>query len=307
MLFLTKFEFLFFSTVYGLIFGSFINVLIHRIPKIIFQEYNLISIEYLKSQLTTRMLKNIEPPNVKKKLRRLINPINNLQKYNIFYPRSHCPICKTNIIFFDNIPIISYLILRGKCRACSSPIGFSYMAVEIISTIGSIGLAFLIMLEHELANTQLLLELIFFNLLLSFSIALFIIDCRFKLLPDALTIPLGFLGIFFCTFKSSHIEINESIFGGLIGFLILWILFWLYKFYSGREGLGRGDIKLTSALGAWVGISNIMDVLLVASVLGLLVSGLMIFLNKHTYNKTIAFGPFLILGGHFVIIKEFLL
>ena len=108
-------------------------------------------------------------------------------------------------------------------------------------------------------------------------------------------------------FTYKIIDIKKLTYTKLIGFLILWILFWLYKFYSGREGLGRGDIKLTSALGAWVGISNIMDVLLVASVLGLLVSGLMIFLNKHSYNKTIAFGPFLILGGHFVIIKEFLL
>lgn len=307
MLFLTKFEFLFFSAVYGFIFGSFINVVIHRIPKIVFHEYTLVSIEYLKSQLTNRLLKNIEPPNVKKKLRRLINPVNNFQKYNIFYPRSHCPKCKTSIPFFDNIPIISYLILMGKCRACLSPIGFTYLTVEVVSTIGSIGLAYLIMLGHELANSQLLLKLIFFNLLLSFSIAMFIIDYRFKLLPDVLTIPVGFLGIFFCTFKSSHIEINESLFGGLIGFFILWILFWLYKFYSGREGLGQGDIKLTGALGAWVGISNIMDVLLIASILGLLVSGLMIFLDKHSYNQTIAFGPFLILGGHFVIIKEFLL
>ena len=307
MLFLTKFEFLFFSAVYGLIFGSFINVLIYRIPKMILDEYTLINIDYLKSQLTNKLLRNIEPLNVKKKLRRLTNSINKLQDYNILYPRSHCPICKKNILFFDNIPIISYLVLRGKCRACSSPIEVTYLAVEILSTIGSIGLAYLIMLDQELADTQLLLKLIFFNLLFSFSIAMFIIDCRFKLLPDVLTIPTGFLGILYCTFKSSHIEINESIFGGFIGFFLLWILFWLYKFYSGREGLGRGDIKLTGALGAWVGISNITDVLFIASVLGLLISGLMIYKNKHSYNQTIAFGPFLILGGHFVIIKEFLL
>ncbi len=307
MLFLTKFELLFCSAIYGLIFGSFINVLIYRIPKIILHEYTLANTDYLKSRLTNRQLRNIEPLNIKKKLRRLINPINNLQKYNIFYPRSHCPACKKNILFFDNIPIISYLVLRGKCRSCSSSIRVTYPAVEIISTLGSIGLAYLLMGEQEMANTQLLLKLIFFNLLFSFSIAMFVIDYRFKLLPDALTIPVGFLGIFFCTLNSSHIEINESIFGGFVGFFTLWILFWLYKFYSGKEGLGRGDIKLTGALGAWVGLSNIMDVLFIASVLGLLISGLMIFLNKHAYNQTIAFGPFLILGGHFVIIKEFLL
>ena len=307
MLFLTKFEFLIFSGLYGLIFGSFINVLIYRIPKIIIHEYDLTIFDYFKSHLTIRLARSIEPLKARKKIRNLIKSTNYTQKYNVFFPSSYCPKCKTSIRFFDNIPIISYLILRGKCRTCSSSIEVTYPAVEFISMMGSMGLAYLIVLDYDFANSRLILNLVFFNILFLFSIAMFVIDCRFKLLPDALTFPLGFLGIIFCTFESSHIEINESIFGGLIGFLVLWILFWLYKFFSGKEGLGRGDIKLTGALGAWVGISNIMDVLLIASLLGLLTSGLMISLNKHSYKQTIAFGPFLILGTHFVMIKEFLL
>ena len=307
MVFLTKFEFLLFSALFGLIFGSFINVLIYRIPKIIFHEYDLAIIDYLKSHLSNSLLRDIKPFKVRKKIRSLIRSANNTQEYNIFLPSSYCPKCKTKIRFFNNIPIISYLLLKGKCRACSSPIGIVYPTVESISTFGSVGLAYLIMNEHDSATLSLILNLIFFKILFMLSIALFVIDCRFKLLPDALTLPLGFLGIIFCSFKPSHIEINESIFGGLVGFSVLWILFWSHKFFSGKEGLGRGDIKLTGALGAWVGISNIMNVLLVASVLGLLASGLMMFLKKHSYNQTIAFGPFLIIGTHFIIIKEFLL
>ena len=307
MLFFTKFEFLFFSGLCGLIFGSFINVLIYRVPKIILHEYDLASINYFKSHLKNKLLRRIGPVKVRKKIRNLIVPASTSQEYNIFFPSSYCPKCKTKIRFFDNIPIISYLILKGKCRSCFSPIGVTYPAVEFISTIGSVGLAYLIIIEHDFADSRMILNLIFFNILFLLSIAMFIIDCRFKLLPDALTLPVGFLGIVFCTFKSSHIDINDSIFGGLVGFFVLWILFWLYKVFSGKEGLGRGDIKLTGALGAWVGVSNIMDVLLIASILGLLVCALMISLKKHSYNQTIAFGPFLILGTHFIIIKEFLL
>lgn len=306
MFYLTKCEFLIFSGLYGLIFGSFVNVLIYRIPKTILYEYELTGIEYFGEKIKRKLFSSIRSPTIIKKIKLINRQISKTRKYTLFYPPSSCPKCGAAIKFFDNIPILSYLILKGKCRRCSSPIGMTYLLVELISTLGSIMIAFLIISEFEFANAEIIIKLIFINAFFLLSMALFVIDCRLKILPDSLTFPVGFLGLIFCTTGASYIGTSEAILGGLVGFLVLWTVFWGYKICTKKEGLGRGDIKLIAGLGAWVGLSNIINVLLLASIIGLFVSTILVLLNRHTYSQTIAYGPFLILAAFAIIFKEFL-
>ncbi len=307
MLYLTKCEFMFFSGLYGLILGSFANVLIHRIPKILLYEYEAAGREYFNNHIRSKILLSFKSPKIKKKIKQLDKHRWKLNRYNLFVPRSSCTSCGAKIKFFDNIPIISYLILKGKCRTCFSPINISYLLVELTSAMGSVGIAYLITSNIAELGSSIFIKFFFLNMFFILSISLLAIDWKHQLLPDSLTFPLGFLGIIFCTTKLSYLNTNESIIGGLIGFSFLWLIFWTYKICTNKIGLGQGDIKLAASLGAWVGLSNIVNVLLIASIFGLLVSFSLMLFKKHSFAQTIAFGPFLILGAHIVILKEFLI
>ena len=163
MFYFTKCEFLVFSAFYGMIFGSFINVLIYRIPKMIFHEYRLTGLDFFRYEIKRKLFSFIISPKLIRKIKRINRQDPKPQEYNLFSPPSSCPNCRAKIKFFDNIPIISYLILIGKCRNCSSPISIRYLLVELVATLGSIVIAYLVIADFQFASPELIIKLIFIN------------------------------------------------------------------------------------------------------------------------------------------------
>ncbi len=231
------------ALIFGLIIGSFLNVIIHRLPKQLFAE-----------------------------------------DINIFKPyRSFCPVCKSDLTAIELIPILSYIIQRGKCKNCNTNISIQYPLVEFASSI----LTFLVVIKFGI-NFDSFLILIFCYTLIS----LFVIDINEKILPDILTISLLWFGLII-NMDAKFSPINEAILGAMFGYLALWTIYWVFKLILKREGMGYGDFKLTAAFGAWFGISSITPILLIASILGILYA----LLSRQKKSQPFAFGPFLIIAG----------
>lgn len=237
----------------GLLTGSFMNVVICRLPVMIAQETD-----------------------------------DNAADYNLLVPRSHCPCCKRTISWYDNIPLLSWLRLKGRCRHCQTEIPWLYPAVEVGCAIGFLAIAGVFPPGQLAAGVAL-----FFW----FSMTMSIIDLRTLLLPDKLTLSLLWLGLLFNTF-TQFIPVTDAILGAVAGYLSLWCVFWGFKLITGREGLGYGDFKLLAAVGAWCGWQNLPLVLLLASLLGLVYSLAIIVLSRRKrIEQEIAFGPWLALAG----------
>ena len=247
----------------GLIVGSFLNVLIHRLPKMMQAEWVAQCAE----------LRN--------------EPIPALPRYNLMVPRSACPRCDHRISAAENIPVLSWLILRGKCSACHTKISPRYPVVELLTA----GLSVAVVWKFG-ATWQAVGGLIFVWTL----IALAFIDFDTSLLPDSLTLPLLWLGLIF-NLASSFTSLPEAVIGAIAGYLILWSVYWLFKLATGKEGMGYGDFKLLAAIGAWLGWQLLPVTLLLSSVVGAIVGIAMIVLIKHDRRVPIPFGPYLAGGG----------
>ena len=247
----------------GLAVGSFLNVLIHRLPKMMQAEWEVQCAE-LRNEVIP------ETP-----------------RYNLMVPRSACPYCQHRITASENIPVLSWLMLRGKCSACGTPISPRYPVVELLTACLSVAV-----LWKFGATWQALGGLVFVWAL----IALAFIDFDTSLLPDSLTLPLLWLGLMF-NLASSFTTLPEAVIGAIAGYLILWAIFWLFKFATGKEGMGYGDFKLLAAIGAWLGWELLPVTLLLSSVVGALVGIAMIVLVKHDRRVPIPFGPYLAGGG----------
>ncbi len=250
-------------TLFGLLVGSFLNVVIHRLPIMMQNQWEQEAASFREETIET-------PP-----------------KYNLMVPKSACPKCGHKITAFENIPVISWLALGGKCSGCKTKISARYPAVELLT--GALaGLA----AWHFGGTIQLFAALIFTFAL----IALTFIDLDTQLLPDSMTLPLVWIGLLF-NIKATFVPLQDAVVGAVAGYLILWSIYWAFKLITGKEGMGYGDFKLLAALGAWFGWMALPTIILLSSVVGLIAAvGLMLF-KGHQRSQPIPFGPYLAGAG----------
>ncbi|MEZ5628013.1 MAG: A24 family peptidase [Rhodocyclaceae bacterium] len=251
------------ATLVGLFVGSFLNVVIHRLPKMMENEWALQAAE----------LRGEAPGTV--------------ATFNLATPRSRCPHCGTQVTALDNIPILSYLMLRGRCRHCKAPISRRYPVVEL-ATAALSGLA-----AWTFGNSVMTLGAMLF---LWAMIALTFIDLDTQLLPDSITLPLLWLGLAF-NLGNTFATINDAVIGAMAGYLSLWLVFHLFRLVTGKEGMGYGDFKLLAAIGAWLGWQMLPLTILLSSVVGAVVGIALIFFARHGRNTPIPFGPYLAAAG----------
>jgi len=250
----------------GLLIGSFLNVVIHRIP--IMLENN-----FRHECACLDLPDDQAPPQV--------------QRFNLVVPRSACPHCGHAISAWENIPLISWLILRGRCRGCKTPISARYPLVELLTAMISGWIAWRYGASLQSAGA----------LLFAWSlIALVFIDADTSLLPDDLTLPLVWLGLLF-NLGGGFVPLPDAVIGAMVGYLSLWSVYWLFKLVTGKEGMGYGDFKLLAALGAWLGWKMIPVIILLSSVAGATLGIIMILLARHGMGKPMPFGPYLGIAG----------
>jgi leader peptidase (prepilin peptidase)/N-methyltransferase len=248
----------------GLCIGSFLNVVIHRLPLMMEREWKLDSAELLGVKIDAPV------------------PI------TLSTPRSRCPSCNHMIAWHENIPVLSYLRLGGKCSQCKTPISKRYPAIEILTA-----LLFAACGVHFGAQPSTLL----WCGLVATLIALAFIDLDTQFLPDSLTLPLLWAGIASAAFGWIPVSLKDSVYGAMAGYLSLWFVFHAYRIIRGREGMGAGDFKLLAALGAWMGWLAIPSIILLSSAVGALVGIALIALRNHDRDVPIPFGPYLAGGG----------
>lgn len=247
----------------SLCIGSFLNVVIYRTPKMMEQEW------HHECQIL------LHPE----------QPIIDETKLTLSTPPSTCPKCKSAIRWYQNIPVMSWLILRGKCGACQNPISIRYPLIELLTMICS-----LIVVAIFGATVQMLFGLILTWVL----ITLTFIDFDTQLLPDRFTLPLAALGLGINSF-TVYTSAGSAIWGYLIGFLCLWIVYYIFKLITGKEGMGYGDFKLLAALGAWMGPMMLPLIVLLSSVVGAIIG--IILIKMRGENQPFAFGPYIAIAG----------
>jgi leader peptidase (prepilin peptidase) / N-methyltransferase len=250
--------------VFGLVVGSFLNVVILRLPVRLDALWRREAHDVLGLEAESETL----PPGIVRE-------------------PSHCPHCKHRLAVYDNIPLFGWLLLKGRCRYCKAPISIQYPLVELLTAVMSA----VVIWKFGPSWTGLA------GLFLSWSlIALSGIDLRTQLLPDQITLPLLWLGLLL-SIGNFFVEPWLSIVGAAVGYLSLWSVYWLFKLLTGKEGMGFGDFKLLAALGAWMGPVALLPVILLSSFIGALIGGAMIALRKHGRDVPMPFGPFIALAG----------
>ncbi|NOS73643.1 MAG: prepilin peptidase [Methyloglobulus sp.] len=254
----------------GLLVGSFLNVVIYRLPIMMQKNWRKDCQEYLGLDSEPQA----EEP------------------FNLVLPLSRCPGCNTPIKPYQNIPVISYVFLRGKCAKCKNPISLRYPIIEAFTALTSFVIA-----NHFGFTPQ-----TGFGLLLTWSlIALSFIDIDHHLLPDSITLPMLWLGLFLSMF-GLFTDSNASIIGAIAGYLALWSVFHLFKLLTGKEGMGYGDFKLLALFGAWLGWQSLPAIILLSSLVGAVVGIAMIVFSRHDRNTPIPFGPYLAAAGWIALI-----
>ena len=248
---------------FGLLIGSFLNVVIHRLPKMMQRESdNYCAVEAGKQEVHT-------------------------ERYNLMVPRSACPHCHHQITALENIPVVSYLVLRGKCSNCKAPISPRYPAIELLTGVLSA------LVVWKLGTGWQGLGGLFF---LYFLVALTFIDADTQLLPDDLTYPLIWAGLLI-NLNGTYVSLHDAVVGAAAGYLALWTIYWVYKLVRGREGMGYGDFKLLAALGAWMGWATLPAIVLMASLVGAVVGIALMVANRRGFDYQIPFGPYLAAAG----------
>jgi len=253
-------------TLLSLLVGSFLNVLIHRLPIMLERGWRQEFADYFEQPLT---------------------PDGYPSPYNLWVPRSACPHCGHALGAAENIPLLSWLWQRGRCRHCHQPVSFRYPLVELLSALAGLAVA------SQFAPGAPLLA----ALLLSWTLlALTFIDLDKLLLPDQLTLPLLWGGLLF-NLVGGFVSLEEAVAGAMVGYLLLWSLYWLFKLATGKEGMGYGDFKLLAALGAWQGWQALPLILLLSSLVGAITGISLLLLRRHQQGKPLPFGPYLALAG----------
>jgi leader peptidase (prepilin peptidase)/N-methyltransferase len=252
----------------GLIVGSFLNVVIHRLPIMMERDWAAQCAE----------LKGDAPP--------VVEPL------SLARPRSRCPRCGHSITALENIPVISWILLRGKCKGCAAPISFRYPLIEALT-----GLLFAYAAWHFGFTAAGLGALVLFAAL----VALTGIDFDTQLLPDDITLPLLWLGLALNAF-SVYTDLKSAVIGAMAGYLSLWAVYWAFKLITGKEGMGYGDFKLLAALGAWLGWQVLPLTILLSSLVGAVVGIALMVFARHGRNVPIPFGPYLAAAGVIALI-----
>ncbi|MBE1160423.1 prepilin peptidase [Dyella acidiphila] len=250
--------------VLGLIVGSFLNVVILRLPARLEAQWQQEAQNVLGLQADGQPL----PPGVVRE-------------------PSHCPHCKHPLAARDNIPLFGWLLLRGRCRYCQTPISIQYPLVELLSAV------LCAVIVWRLGPTWAAVAGLFLTWAL---LALSGIDFRTQLLPDQITLPLLWAGLLL-SLVHLFVVPQQAILGAVIGYLSLWSVYWLFKLLTGKEGMGFGDFKLLAALGAWMGPGSLLPVVLLSSLVGALIGGALIVLRKHGREMPMPFGPFIAMAG----------
>ena len=248
----------------GLLVGSFLNVVILRLPKRMEWTWKRDSREILGEP----ELYDPPPP-------------------GIVVERSHCPHCGHQLSWYENIPVLSWLALRGKCRSCHAPISAQYPLVELLTM-----LLVLACVWQWGFGWQGFGAIVFTCML----IALAGIDLRTQLLPDQLTLPLMWLGLI-GSIDNLYMPAKPALVGAVIGYLSLWVVWWLFKQLTGKEGMGHGDFKLLAALGAWVGLNGILPIVLLSSLVGAIIGSIWLAMKGRDRATPIPFGPYLAIAG----------
>jgi leader peptidase (prepilin peptidase)/N-methyltransferase len=250
--------------IFSLLIGSFLNVVIHRLPIMMQREWD----EQLNAQAAD-------------------------STYNLLTPHSQCPQCEHKIRWYENIPVLSYVfVLRAKCSQCKKSISFRYPCVELLSALLSI------VIVYSFGFNFLTLCALVFSWVL---IALTFIDLDHFLLPDKLTLPLLWMGLLLNT-ANTFTSLESAVYGAAAGYLSLWSVYWIFKLVTGKEGMGYGDFKLLAALGAWMGISALPMLILISSISGIIIAVIMSMTSKHELNQPIPFGPYLTIAGFISLI-----
>ncbi|MDY7577496.1 A24 family peptidase [Herbaspirillum sp. RTI4] len=247
----------------GLLAGSFLNVVIHRLP---------------------RMMQRAWENDIAQALGQ---PLPHTQRYNLVLPRSACPSCSQALRWHNNVPLLSFLRQRGRCHRCDGTISVRYPLIELACALLWAGLIW-----HFGLTQQGLAALLFATPLL----ALAAIDHATGLLPDSLTLPLLWLGLL-VNLNASFAPLPDAVLGAAIGYTTLWAVYWLFWLATGKEGIGYGDFKLLAALGAWLGWKMLLPVLLFSSVSGAIVGGVLMATGRQAKGTPLPFGPFLALAG----------
>lgn len=261
-------------TIFGLLLGSFLNVVIFRYPITLFREWESMA----KDILTERGFK-LTPPET---------PADNQpEKFNLVVPRSACPKCGHKITSIENIPVISYLFLKGKCRKCQSPISIRYPFVELLT-----GVCFALTANHFGFGWPLAAALV----ITAYFVAMSFIDIDHQILPDTMTLPLVWFALL-CAFQSVFIPLYDAVIGAMVGYLSLWSIYWLFKLLTGKEGMGYGDFKLLAVIGAIVGWQQVALVVVLSAFVGAIVGGSLMVIQGKGKETKIPFGPYLAAAG----------
>ena len=247
----------------SLCIGSFLNVVIYRTPKMMEQEWRQDCHMFLHPE----------------------QAIIDESKLTLSKPASTCPKCSTEIRWYQNIPVISWLVLRGKCGSCQNPISIRYPLIELLTALASL------VIVSVFGPT---LQMLFGLLLTWMLIALTFIDFDTQLLPDRYTLTLAALGLGINSY-AIYISPTAAIWGYIIGFLCLWIVYYLFKIVTGKEGMGYGDFKLLAALGAWMGPLMLPLIVLLSSLVGAIIGIILLKIRKE--NQPFAFGPYIAIAG----------
>lgn len=255
--------------IFSLMIGSFLNVVIFRLPKMLEQGWKKECREFLADELAKPTTQSEE------------------ELITLSTPSSSCPSCQHKIRFYENIPVISWLVLRGKCSQCRSKISLRYPLVELTTAILSVVIA---------AHFGVTLTTLFLLILTWGLVCLTLIDFDHMLLPDQIILPLLWLGLL-VNLNGAIVPLNDSVIGAVAGYMSLFSIFWLFKLITGKEGMGHGDFKLVAVFGAWIGWQLLPLLILMASAVGAVIGISMMMFKNHQREQAIPFGPYLAIAG----------
>ncbi len=253
---------------FSLLVGSFLNVLIHRLPIMLERSWQQEYQDYFTDDNSS-------------------SPIASKEPYNLFLPRSACPHCGHQITAAENIPLFSWLFLKGRCSSCHQPISARYPLVELLCALASVAVAWYYPPSWALAGALLLTWIL---------LALTFIDLDKLLLPDQLTLPLLWLGLLL-NLSQQFVSLDDAVIGAIAGYMVLWSLYWAFKLLTGKEGMGYGDFKLLAALGAWLGWQSLPLILILSSCVGAVLGITLIIMQRQQQGKPMPFGPYLAIAG----------
>jgi leader peptidase (prepilin peptidase)/N-methyltransferase len=262
-----------FVVIFSLIIGSFLNVVIYRLPKMMHNNWTLECREFLADEIN-------------------VIPAKEIAELTLSKPDSTCPKCQHKIRYYENIPVISWLFLKGKCSQCKNTISIRYPLVEAATAL----LSLVISSHYGVSFETLLLLILTWGL-----VCLTLIDFDHMLLPDQIVMPLLWLGLL-VNITGTFVPLNDAVIGAAVGYMSLFSVFWLFKLVTGKEGMGHGDFKLFALFGAWIGWQLLPILILMASVVGAIIGISLMLFKNHTREQAIPFGPYLAIAGWITVL-----